>query len=464
MIIKKIKIQGYRSLKNISITDLSEINIFYGENNTGKSNIIEALNLFFCEKKDFIDMGGKEKSKSELNGRIVGYAPLENNDFFNNGEENITIELAFSLNDSDRKQINALTRQEKNTINKKDKDLQIKLIVQRDLQTNPAADIEEADVYYGFFECDSMKLNGTEYVKGNTENIDVVNAIEQYLCNSFSMIDSERQILKEFDDGKTCGVINEKNIKKFLYHLHLSEEIEDRKVLQNIKSTFNQIHDIGEINFSIRGYKSNETHRYDNEKNQLICEKTKESEIRILIHSEQSNTLLPIENFGKGIQQSLIIISNIIGNSKSSLFGIEEIEANLSPNNQKIVYGSITKLKDSSNKMSQLFITSHSDHFIPKKEETINLYKVFHDQKETNRITIMKNSDLYHFFNRTEYIELLTDEFNITNDSKIDGKNGHEYIAKLFNQMADEQESRDSAAIFTAYRNTREKLSKCTIT
>ena len=45
--IKKIEIKHFRSINELVIEDLSDINVFSGLNDVGKSNIIKALNLFF---------------------------------------------------------------------------------------------------------------------------------------------------------------------------------------------------------------------------------------------------------------------------------------------------------------------------------------------------------------------------------------------------------------------------------
>lgn len=51
MFIKKISIRNFRSIQNCSI-DLSDINILFGKNDAGKSNILKALNLFFNNMTD----------------------------------------------------------------------------------------------------------------------------------------------------------------------------------------------------------------------------------------------------------------------------------------------------------------------------------------------------------------------------------------------------------------------------
>ena len=52
-LIQKIKIEHFRSINEISIIDLSHINVFSGLNDVGKSNVIKALNLFFNNQVDW---------------------------------------------------------------------------------------------------------------------------------------------------------------------------------------------------------------------------------------------------------------------------------------------------------------------------------------------------------------------------------------------------------------------------
>ena len=50
MKIKRIEINSWRSIKNLSI-ELQDLTIFIGQNNNGKSNILSSLLFFFGEVK-----------------------------------------------------------------------------------------------------------------------------------------------------------------------------------------------------------------------------------------------------------------------------------------------------------------------------------------------------------------------------------------------------------------------------
>jgi len=52
MVIKKIKINKYKSIRKPLVLDLLPINILIGQNNCGKSNILDALEYVFNKNLD----------------------------------------------------------------------------------------------------------------------------------------------------------------------------------------------------------------------------------------------------------------------------------------------------------------------------------------------------------------------------------------------------------------------------
>lgn len=67
---ENIKIENFKSLRNIELKDCSRINLFIGKPNVGKSNIIEALNLFSDETHSLKGLvRHREKNELFFNGR-----------------------------------------------------------------------------------------------------------------------------------------------------------------------------------------------------------------------------------------------------------------------------------------------------------------------------------------------------------------------------------------------------------
>ncbi|ODS40702.1 hypothetical protein BEH94_08750 [Candidatus Altiarchaeales archaeon WOR_SM1_SCG] len=61
-IIEKIDINYFRSLKKVSLKNVNELNIFSGRNDSGKSNVLKALDLFFNRNNiSFSDNFNKER-------------------------------------------------------------------------------------------------------------------------------------------------------------------------------------------------------------------------------------------------------------------------------------------------------------------------------------------------------------------------------------------------------------------
>ncbi len=46
-LISAVEVAYFRTFYKVSFDDLGQINVFFGENDTGKSNVMRALNLFF---------------------------------------------------------------------------------------------------------------------------------------------------------------------------------------------------------------------------------------------------------------------------------------------------------------------------------------------------------------------------------------------------------------------------------
>ncbi len=72
-IITKIDIEYYRSLKKVTIKNLNHLNIFSGKNDIGKSNILKALDTFFNKREiSFLDDFNKERLSEVRSESIKG--------------------------------------------------------------------------------------------------------------------------------------------------------------------------------------------------------------------------------------------------------------------------------------------------------------------------------------------------------------------------------------------------------
>ena len=73
IVITKIKIEYYRSLKSVTIKNVNHLNVFSGRNDIGKSNMLKALDTFFNKTKiQFIDDYNKERLTEVKRDSIKG--------------------------------------------------------------------------------------------------------------------------------------------------------------------------------------------------------------------------------------------------------------------------------------------------------------------------------------------------------------------------------------------------------
>ena len=71
--IKKVKIANFRSIKKITV-DFLPYMVFVGKNNSGKSNIMKALDTFFSDSADINDFrkeDGKPVKKLTFNTGVI---------------------------------------------------------------------------------------------------------------------------------------------------------------------------------------------------------------------------------------------------------------------------------------------------------------------------------------------------------------------------------------------------------
>ena len=78
MKIKKVKISNFRAFKGEVTVDFSDLNVFVGKNDIGKSTVLEALDIFFNEKeaiskieKNDINIVNAQNNKKEISISVV---------------------------------------------------------------------------------------------------------------------------------------------------------------------------------------------------------------------------------------------------------------------------------------------------------------------------------------------------------------------------------------------------------
>src|ERR1043166_1808193 len=93
MKIEKFEINNYRTLVGFKIDEFEPVTVLYGENNAGKSNVLNALVSIFARKKKQAQDGTFSDPENFYEGVIGGFA---NNFYDNHRDRSITFDLIVS--------------------------------------------------------------------------------------------------------------------------------------------------------------------------------------------------------------------------------------------------------------------------------------------------------------------------------------------------------------------------------
>ncbi|MHA1251246.1 MAG: AAA family ATPase, partial [Candidatus Helarchaeota archaeon] len=415
-----IYIKNLFSFKDAKFEGLNNFNILIGKNNAGKSNFIKILKLL----------------KENYNN---GYFKSENL-FFNDSNENAEIIMKFKLSDSLRKKLfqilfkgnfleNAFKRSKRidvdlNNINWYENDiinllfkygiyllLELKLEIfpkerriliskislynkkydrfqiffkrniQNDYSTVDYLNLQELSskndpLQFFFTEYPSISFESSELTLGSISNINTIfknNEIMRIILNSFSEnffnkiihIPSKREFDPDSDRDniKATELMNNgKNLVKFLHKKkNLNQDDWREEFINKLRFFFNDIERLTEI--------------------------IDDRDLTVLILEEKGlKSKLKLEDFGDGILNIALFIAFLIEYRKDFILCIEEPELYIFPGLQKELRD---LLLEYSSKI-QIFITTHSPHFISRDLSNYSIYQIV---KENNISMVRKLSE-----------------------------------------------------------------------
>ena len=342
MNIKKFEIENYRSLKNLKISDFGKTTIFYGDNNVGKSNILNALQLIFSRKPKL----SSGETLSELENFYEGVLIDSQNTYFNNDTSsriNFSVEIEVSKSELN---IDSIIQSIFNNSSKFNFTFegQISFIGQgdHDFSEFKIEAIKSGKVILysnrtnvSFFPTlDKENKKQSQFSKAFTQLIDIFN-------DCVYVVSSDRDMHETQMDGDSTNYLSPKTFKKFLYSLYLSPK--KFKLFEQINSVYSQApFNFGTVSFS-----------KDRGKLEIMI---KEKDFR-----------LPIKHLGSGALQALYIISSIVC-SQSKIVCLEELEQNLSPRKQFEILKKIqAMIGDPTLSLNQLLLSSHSSVYAKPK-------------------------------------------------------------------------------------------------
>ncbi|MGA1984538.1 MAG: AAA family ATPase [Acidobacteriaceae bacterium] len=363
MYISALAVSGYRSLKNVEIKAMLPICIFHGLNNSGKSNILSAIETIFrrklvVEETTTADVTTHRREGSFWQGRI---ADFEHN-FYLNGKRDITFSVSVTFG---RAELNFMEDVLKElhpslvgTGHNRVLTLDGRITYVDDSSADMALERAVFNKKYVVFEIDKggkksffPKLQGLTTEK----KLSCFEELMNLLADSFRVLPSDRYLTTEIMSQGPIPSPTSKTFKRWIFGLFLSKA--EYKTFEEIRDMFAaEPFSIGEISFSQDG--------------EAIDIMVKDAAVR-----------LPIGRLGSGHQQMLYIIANLVLN-KGRMLGIEELEINLSPTAQKKVFEKLKQhIYQESDLVTQVMITSHSDYFEARQD--VRCYGVEHNGQHT---------------------------------------------------------------------------------
>ena len=377
MKITNITIDNYKSIKHMSVNGLSGINMLYGYNNTGKSNLLKFIELLFRRKFRYGPI-------AKVSGEVGIPIPTESVNFWEGTIEDCP--YIFRNNDRDlpisfKVVIRCQNDELKHISSEYFKNLKEYFFHTHDYFT---LSLTGQIVALGFKSAEMLTnditLNGktiysvnngevayfesvekrTDYFKTNAYQI--FNEIMDIFNDCVLFIDTDRHLKSESWDKELGNEpVSNRNYKNWLYRQFLDPEKYDE--LEGLLRFVNDF-EVPTMN--------NPVLKCSVENSPLIEMNIgyamNDGEIELMLKSKMGKGL-PKSSYGTGIQQ-LIFILSLIYSSQARIVLAEELELNLSPRYQHELLRNIRRLMDSSI-IDQLFFTTHSNMFTFRSDFSI---------------------------------------------------------------------------------------------
>ena len=349
MRIQYFEVHGFRSLSNVIINGLGPVNIFYGENNAGKSNILAAFEIAF-----------KVERVEELESPVAGFLTSEFSDFVDNFTINndgtkaakIDIKVRIGLSDEDLEAVptfSKLIKDEGIYESGHLQRIQLEMEIISTSQYTATRLLKQASVnniyIYDLSQPGVQRFFPT-LVREISDRQPPAEDVFRYLMNCYEVIYAQRFLQEEELLESRGGEISGKGVKNWLLGLSESRAPGYTMFRDIIKWFDENPFSFGDIRPIV-----------ENDKVNLIVRTNTGSEFTI-------------DRLGTGVQQILLLLSRILAKS-TKLMAIEELELNLSPslqNNTLLVLKDI--VANNAQPKDQMFLSSHSMH-LGKRHDTI---------------------------------------------------------------------------------------------
>lgn len=370
--LNNLEVKNFKSLIDTNIDKFGTVNMFYGFNNSGKSNIFKFLELVFRKK----NRSTRVKVRLNEDDAVQKTANELLSETTNFWEGYIWDEpFLFTKNDRSKKICFTIKLSLSNNLLPEEKELQKNGFLgdQETVLTLTGSitsiDIETSELHLTeaflndklFYKFQDQLESHFEEVDSDILNEKVATSILMLLNDLILFIDSDRNFSTEIlKDGVT--VLDIKNFKNALFELNINAEKNDsfKKLVEFLGSFDFSDEAKAKLSHNIKSFPFNQHTDFGFTKF--------DNEIEIMLANETGR--FPMRNFGTGIQQFLYILTKIF-KSASRILIVEELELNLSPLYQKELLRFIKLLIPS--QIDQFIFSSHSPFFAEKDAAMIDI-------------------------------------------------------------------------------------------
>ena len=375
MFIQQLTVTNYRSLRNVHIGGLTPIVVFYGNNDSGKSNILSFLYHLFkqkFEKPDILPDGKEGPSKP------IGFWRGEINDFADNFYKNQPDPITFTvIIRFTRAEISLLASMPEFTNQLSEDNQNVNLAIN--------GQIEPVGKDRGRIDLIGAKLNNKsfyelknaepQYLSGfgltTAQSLDAFTKVMSSLDDAFLRIPTSRFITKEREmPREEVADLQATTFKNWLFQISVDREAQ--AFFRRISDQFaNEPFSHGRLSFA-----------------------RLEEIIEVLVEDAEG-LKLPLGRKGTGVQQLLMILAYVVV-FEAPFVGIEEIEINLSPRSQGSIFNTVRGIVENGGPIKQVFMTTHSPLIARRNEATCRGVWI-NDESETS-VAIPSAAEVEEFF------------------------------------------------------------------
>lgn len=402
-----ITIKNFRGISELQRLKVGEINSFVGKNDSGKSNILKALNAFFNEKFDHNDIfkGIPDNEKTEINLRFTPNQSVNKLALDSQGKINLKKTFEF---------------------NSKGKVVKTFTYVCNDLDSSDYSNcwgIKESEINSY---CSALNLDYSRSGRGVT-NLSKIELIDENTADlgriekEYEASDFLKNIKKQYDfielpiyslfdaeQDLNIGSTTFQNQFKPIATESLNNSASLKSQIEtNVKTDL-------ETEFStITALMQKNVPDLERINTSPVCNWGNLVKFDLSLKFSSDNFDIPISNKGTGFKRLLMVAYFEYLAQKNTkqhqIFGVEEPETFLHPELQQDLLSSIIELADD----SQFFITTHSPVFAGSTRDS-NIIVVKKENEESN---------YYNYENEHEILDIVIQElgikpnYNLLNDN-----------------------------------------------